>query len=174
MTKKIVKIGKVTGSHGLHGILKILPLIDEIEIFYNLKFMLFGKREDISYSYEIEDIKTNKKFLLVKCKDLKDSDSAEKLKGHHVFAPKSLTEKFMDEGECYIDDFIGAGVFDIDGKKIGEVVDLEDNGGYEIFRIKLLDGKYYLISNNEVQVPNIDIKEKKIVIDVAGLVSEDL
>lgn len=174
MKKKIVKIGRITGSHGLFGVLKVLPLIDEIEVFYNLKFMLVGENDTLRYSYEIEDIKLSKNIFFIKCKNIENIDSATKLKGQSIYAPKSLVESFMKEDECYLEDFIGADVVNIDGKKIGEVVDLEDNGGYEIFRVKLFDGKYYLISNNKVQVPKIDIKEKKIVIDEAGLVSEDL
>ncbi|MBZ4672331.1 MAG: rimM [Deferribacteraceae bacterium] len=171
---KITKIGIISGSHGLRGHFKLIPKTEDVEIFYDLEFLLLGKDDKIMFSYEVEEIRENKKNFIVKCKGIDDIDRAKKIAGLAVYVSHEMLREYMGEDECYLDDFIGAKVITTEDKSIGVLNDIYDNGGNEIFVIEGENGKEYLISNNEFHVPKIDVENKIIVVDEAGLVSEDL
>lgn len=171
---KLIKIGSIAGSHGLKGHFKILPQTEHAEVFFDLEFLLVGRNEKIIHSFEIDDLKVNKNNFIMKCSEINDIDSAKRLSGLSIYISSRMLENYMSDDECLASDFIGADVFTVEGDYVGKVIELYDNGSNELFAIKSDDGKEYLISNNEIHVPEIDVKNKKIIIDSAGLVSEDL
>lgn len=171
---KITKIGIISGTHGLKGHFKLIPKTEDIEIFYDLEYLLMGKDGKIMFSYAVEEVRENKKNFIVKCKGVDDIDCAKKFAGLAVYASHEMLREYMSEDECYLEDFIGAKVMSIKGNLIGVLKDIYDNGGNEIFVIEGENGKEYLISNNEFHVPKIDVENKIIIVDEIGLISEDL
>jgi 16S rRNA processing protein RimM len=88
-----------------------------------------------------------------------------------VVIPENMLPELDDE--IYWSQLEGSPVLDINGDRIGELVDYMEGGSTEIFRIKCDDG-YYLVSNNKDHVLKIDVKEKKLIVAREGLISEDL
>lgn len=171
---KITKIGVISKTHGLKGHFILIPKTENLEIFYDLKYLLMGKDDKIMFSYELEEVRGNKKNFIVKCKGVDDIDRAKNFAGLGVYVSFDMLREYMSENECFFEDFIGAEVISLNGKFIGKLKDIYDNGGNEIFSIEGEDGKKYLVSNNEFHVPKIDVENKIIVVDEIGLVSEDI
>lgn len=168
---KIINIGKITGTHGIKGFVKI-KTPNGYDLFAGLKYLVVGCNGKITGSFRIEEIKTNKDIVLVKCEGFDSIDDALKLKGLYVI---STTEEIIeDPNECSPEELLGAKVLDVSGEEFGTLEDILDNGFNEIFRIKSIEGRFFLIANNDNHVPTIDILNKTIHINKDGLVSEDI
>ncbi len=102
----------------------------------------------------------------------KTSILQKKYKGMDVVVPEDALPE-AEEGSIYWSDLVGCPVFDKIGVEVGTLDDYMEAGGTEVFRIKCEDG-YYLISNNIDHVLEINVKDKKLVVDRVGLVSEEI
>lgn len=168
---KFITIGKILGTHGIKGFIRV-KTPNDYAFFANLEYLVVGENGKILHSYKIEEVKTNKNIILIKCQGIETIEDAIKLKGLYLFSTTDETSENKDE--CTPEELFGAKVTDFSGNEFGIVEDILDNGFNEIFRIRALDGKFFLIANNEQHVLKIDIVRKVIQINPEGLVSEDI
>ncbi|MGD9809587.1 MAG: ribosome maturation factor RimM [Deferribacterales bacterium] len=168
---KLVKVGRLINTHGLDGELIMQILTDTPEVFDEIEYMMLAVKGDVKASLAIEYMQEFKGNVLVGLVGVEDIDTAKKYKGMDVVVPEDMLPEL--EGEIYWHELEGAPVFDKDGETVGTLVDYMEAGGADIFRIKT-DKGYYLISDNTDHVLEINVKEKKLVIDRIGLVSEEI
>lgn len=72
----------------------------------------------------------------------------------------------MNEDEFLIDELVGLEVFDNnDGKKLGFVIGVSNNGASDLISIKTNSKKICLIPFVKAIVPIVDIENKKIMIN---------
>ena len=76
-----IEIGKIVNTHGLRGHIKVEPWCDGIETFEYLNRVFVGNIE-----YEIENVKIQKNFFLLKLAKLDTIEEAEKLKNKVICA----------------------------------------------------------------------------------------
>lgn len=168
---KFVKVGRLVNTHGLDGELVMQVTTDSPEIFEEMQYMMLAKGGDVKASLEIEYMQDYKGNLLVGFAGVTDIDDALKYKGMDVVVPEETLPD--DDDAIYWHELEGSPVFDRNGVQIGTLVDYMEAGGAEVFRIKCSDG-YYLISNNKDHVLEINVKDRKLVVDRIGLVSEEI
>lgn len=168
---KLVRIGKLINTHGLDGELIMQVLTDTPEIFEDIQYMMLAVKGDVKASLGIEYMQEFKGNVLVGLVGVEDIDTAKQYKGMDVVVPEEMLPELEDE--IYWHELEGAPVFDKEGVEVGTLVDYMEAGGSDIFRIKCDEG-YYLISDNKDHVLEINVKEKKLVIDRIGLVSEEV
>lgn len=168
---KLIVVGKLVNTHGLDGELVMQVFTESPEILDEMQYMMLAKQGDVKASLGIEYMQDYKGKLLVGLAGVGDLDTALRYKGMDVVIPEDMLPE--DEDSIYWKDLVGSPVFDSAGEMIGTLSDYMEGGGAEVFRIKCPDG-YYLISNNTDHVLEINIKEKKLVVDRIGLVSEEI
>jgi len=168
---KFIRVGRLVNTHGLDGELVMVLSTESPEIFEDMKYMMLAKNGDVKASLEIEYIHDINGKQLVAFYGVDDLDAAVKYKGLDVVVPEEMLPELEDE--IYWHELEGSPVFDLGGNMVGTLVDYMEAGGSEVFRIKSGNG-YYLISNNKDHVKEINVKEKKIVVDRDGLVSEKI
>jgi len=168
---KFIRIGRLVNTHGLDGEMVLQILTESPEIFDDMQYMMLAVKGDIKASLEIEYMVDYKGNALVAFIDVEDIDTALKYKGMDVVVPEDTLPEL--EGEIYWKELVGCPVLDIKGEEVGTLADYMEAGGTEVFRIKCKEG-YYLISNNIDHVLEINVKEKRLVIDRVGLVSEEI
>lgn len=168
---KLVRVGKLLNTHGLKGELVLQVTTDSPEVFDEMKYMMLAIEGDVKASLEIEYMADHRAGALVGFVGVEDVDAAKKYKGMDVVIPEEMLPELEDE--IYWNELVGCPVFDRNGDEVGTLVDYMEAGGADIFRIKS-GRKYYLISNNIDHVLEINVKEKKLVIDRIGLVSEEV
>lgn len=168
---KFITIGKILGTHGIKGFIRV-KTSNDYALFASLEYLVAGESGKILHSYKIEEVKTNKDIILIKCQGIETIEDAIKLKGLYLFSTTDEINENKDE--CSPEELFGAKVIDFSENEFGIVEDILDNGFNEIFRIRALDGRFFLIANNEQHVPKIDIASKVIQINTEGLVSEDI
>ena len=156
---KFISIGRIAGTYGLDGELKIKPNTSHPELFSQMEFLLLTQ--------------DNNNLLIVCLKGITSESDAAKLKGLNVSITEDMLPK-ADDDEVYWFEIENLPVVTSDKKEIGRLVDVMESGSTDIFRIALQDGRYALISNNKDHVLEINTDSKYVVISEQGLVHEDL
>ena len=170
---KFISIGRIAGTYGLDGELKIKPNTSSPELFSQMEFLLLTQDNELKRSLKIEDIREHNNLLIVRLKGIASESDAAKLKGLNVSITEDMLAK-ADDDEVYWFEIENLPVVTSDKKEIGRLVDVMESGSTDIFRIALQDGRYALISNNKDHVFEINTEGRYLDISEQGLVYEDL
>lgn len=170
---KFISIGKVAGTYGLDGKIKIKPLTSHPELFDKMEYLLLTQNNELKRSLIIEDIRNHNDIFVVSLKGINSEENAAKLKSYMVSVTEDMLPK-ADDDEVYWHEIENFPVILPDKKEIGRLVDIMESGSCDIFRVALNDGRYALISNNKDHVLEINTNGKYVVISEDGLVYEDL
>ncbi len=169
---KLLSIGKILNFHGIRGEVKVgytegtEKMLSEIDEIYAIK-------DSKKIPLTPETIRFHKNIAIIKFKELNSVNEVIELKGIHIKAPKSKTKKFLKEDEFYIDDLVGLSAYDEEEKLIGKISGVSINKGQDILFVKNTENKEHIIPFTKEIVPDINIKEKKIVIKkIEGLLEE--
>lgn len=167
-----VRVGFITGSHGLDGMLKVAPNTDNPQVYADMQYLMTASNGKIKGSYEIEFMQQHGNAILVQLKGIETKVQADPLKGLDIVIPAhQLPETEGDD--IYWHKIDNSEVVDTDGNYIGRLTDYMETGASDVFIITEGD-KTWMISNNENHVLKIDQANKRIIIDRQGLVSEEI
>ena len=162
MSDNYLEIGKITRYQGNKGEVRIKATTDMPDRFFDLD-SVYLKRGDDFKELEIEYIRFHKQFVVIKFFDINSIDEAEKLKNYQVLIDES--EKYLlPEDNFYVSDLIDCEVYLEDGKYLGELIDVVDTSGADIFLVKGEEKEYMLPANREMII-EINLKSKKIIVD---------
>ena len=168
-SKKYISIGKIVNFHGIKGEAKIgFDNENQIKNAKNV-FMLDDKSK---CELNIKSIRFHKNFAIVKFDEIDDINDLLQFKGQRIFIEKQEAIKKLEKDEYLIQDLIGCIVFNVEGEKIGEVVNISTNSSQDLLNIKNLIGQVFLVPFVNEFFPEVDIKNKKITIKpIEGLIS---
>lgn len=157
------EIGKIVNTQGIKGVVRIVPMTDDIKRFELLKNVyVCGKTDEV---YEIENVSYHKQFVLLKFKGVDDMTQAElKLKNKLIKIDDNEALP-LDEDEYYIRDLMGCEVVTLEGEVLGKVKDILFTGANDVYVVDN-DGKDILIPATKNCVQEIDIQNKKITIEL--------
>lgn len=111
--------------------------------------------------------------IVVKIAGIEDRDAAAALNGTRLFVPREVMPA-PEEDEFYHHDLIGLGVVHTDGRELGTVRALIDNGAGHVVEVLDSDGRdsFFVPFTLEV-VPTVDLAAGRIVVDPpAGLLDD--
>ena len=160
-----LKIGVVSGVHGLKGEIKIKSDSKyKNQIFYldNLLYLGIEKK-----SYIIKSYRVHKEYDMVTFEGINNIDEALKFKNKDVYIDKN--KLILPENEYLNEDLIGINVW-FENKELGIINDIADFGqGNEIMEI--IGQKRVLIPKNKQFIAEIDIKLRQMTLkNVKGMI----
>ena len=167
MTKdQWMSIGQIVAHQGLKGDIRIKPSSDFPERFTKPGKRWIQKANELPT--EIKLIKGNlipgKSIYVVSIEGISNRSSAEKIIGWKLVIPVDSRPN-LSKGEFHYFDLIGLKAKRGSEKKlIGYVTDLI-KGGNDLLEIELLEGKKVLVPFVKEIVPEIEIKEKWLLIN---------
>ncbi len=158
---KYLCVGKIVGSRGIDGEIKIESWCDSPDVFFDIKKFFLDIE---SLPLNIENIRVHKSQVLMKIKDIKDKNSAEKLRGKLLY---SLREDIpIDENSYFIEDLKNCDVVDAKSNKIyGKLKDVFNTGANDIYSVVNAVGKEYLVPIIENTVEKVDFDNEIIFIN---------
>jgi 16S rRNA processing protein RimM len=166
-------VGKIVNTHGLQGEIRVISSTDFAENRFKLgnTLFLFMDENKAPIELKIASHRTHKNFELLTFEGYQNINQVEKFKGGVLkIAESQLTP--LDENEFYFHEIIGCVVFTVDGEEIGKIREILTPGANDVWVIKGKGGKEILIPYIEQVVKEIDIKNKKILIEpLEGLLS---
>lgn len=166
-------VGKIVNTHGLAGEVRVISTTDFPDERYKKGNTLYifqnGAKEGIAVT--VKTHRKHKNFDLLSFEQFKNINDVEKYKGSILKVSKDqLTE--LDEGEFYYHELIGCKVYNEKDILLGEVKEILSPGANDVWVIKRAErGKDILIPYIPLVVKNVDVKEKKIIIEeIEGLI----
>jgi len=162
-------IGKIVNTHGLHGEVKVNRITDFEERFVVGNKVFAVKDDGNPVELQIISHRTHKGFDLLFFDGLNTIDDAEQLKGAMLkIGEDQLTE--LEEGEYYYFEIIGCTVHTVEGQVIGRVIEVLSPGANDVWVVKRQQKKDALIPYIEEVVKEVNMREKKIIIQpIEGL-----
>lgn len=162
-----VYIGKIVGTHGIKGEIRIISNFDKKEkIFVIDKPVYIGneKQKEIINSY-----RKHKNYDMITLKGIYDINEVLKYKGQKIYALRSDLDI---ENDYVLDDLLGMKIVS-NNEEYGIVEDIFDNNGNTL--LKILFDKNYYIPYNKRYIKSVDLKNKSIEVDsVKDLILWDL
>lgn len=169
MIKQFLETGKITGTHGLKGEVRVQPWADSPEFLAEFDELYLDKG---ARKIEIKAARVHKNMLIMKIKGVDTIDDAEKLRNKVLYMDRDDVE--LEEGAYFIQDLIGLNVLDDEtGEKIGVLADVSETGANDVYHVKTDEGKEYLIPVIPDVVKDISLEEGTIrVFKMKGLFDE--
>ncbi len=160
-------IGKITGTHGIKGDLKVFPLTDSTDRFFELKKAYVG---DSKTKVQISDVKLHKGMVLLRFQDLDDINKVLSFKDEYIYVDEE-DKVTLPEDHYFISDLLGCRVYDKTDSFIGNLSDVIQNSANDVYVVTAQNGKEYLIPAVEAFIASVDIVDKKIIIDpIEGMI----
>ncbi|MCR3923363.1 MAG: ribosome maturation factor RimM, partial [Firmicutes bacterium] len=162
--EQMATIGKVIGTHGVKGNLKVQPFSDFPQRITTLARVFVGN-DEASTVYKVLEAFVNGRFWVVRLESVTDMAMAEKLKGTMLMIP--LTERVkLPANAYYLDQIIGLTVFTMDGLRLGEVKDVLKTGSNDVYVVQQDQGQDILIPALKTVVKNIDLENARVNVDL--------
>lgn len=149
MIKQYLETGKIVGTHGIRGMVRVQPWSDSGEFLTNFKsfFLSEGGESEL----KAVKIQPHGGVVLIAFKGIDTVEQAESLRGKTIYIRRE--DITLPEGRYFIDDLIGCEVFDADsGEKYGVISEVSQTGANDVWHIKSGDKEYLLPAIDEVIV----------------------
>ncbi len=159
-----LSIGKVVGTHGVKGALKVYSDSESWSLFSTGRLIIIQKPDGSVKSRQIRWIRPHKRCLLMSLEGISDFEQAKGLKEARVLVDKTALPQ-LEEGSYYWFDLIGLRVFLIDGIFLGNIQSIIETGSNDVYVVR--DGnRETLIPALEKVVKVVDLKSKTMHVDL--------
>ncbi|MBE6770034.1 MAG: 16S rRNA processing protein RimM [Ruminococcaceae bacterium] len=160
MKKEFLEAGKIVGTHGVAGMVRIQSWCDSNEFFCKFKKLFLN--ENGTGEIIVSSSKPHGNVVIAKLKGYDSIDAAETLRNKVVYVNRNQMN--LEKGAYLIQDLIGCSVFDIEsGAFLGKISDVSKTGANDVWHIEN-DGREYLIPKIDDIVKLVDIDNEKIMI----------
>ena len=149
-----IEIGQIVNTNGLKGVVKVNPFTDDISKFEDLKYVYIQLKNELK-KVKIEQVRYNKNQVLLKLEGIDSIEEAEKYRNFYLKTEKESQED-LGEDTYYIVDLIE---------------DVFPTGSNDVYVVKDNLGKQILIPAIADVVKEVDLKNKKMIINlIPGLI----
>ena len=154
MRKQFLDTGKIVGTHGIRGEVRIDPWCDSPEFLCAFKKLYLDENGETFI--EVKS-RPHKHIVLAKIKGVDTIEQAERFRGKIVYINRSDIR--LDEGVNFVQDLLGLEVTDAEsGKVYGKITDVLRTGANDVYEITDDSGKKYLapVIDEVIRETNVD------------------
>ena len=159
---KFVVMGKVVGSHGIKGWLKIQPFTEDINTLGKFSSWFLSKNESEWKEFKIESSSIKGRTLLSKIENVNDRNEADKFKSFLIGINK-IDLPVLEKGKYYWSDLISLEVINEVGFNFGVIDSIMETGSNDVLVIK--GEKETLIPYLDNVILKIDLEKKNVLVD---------
>jgi 16S rRNA processing protein RimM len=155
-------VGKVVALFGVRGELKVRSLTDIPNRFAELDAVYLGPHHT---RYPIQGVRPYKgEMILLKLAGIDDANTAEALRNQDLLIPLSQLAELPPDS-YYQHDILGLRVFTLDGRDLGEIIDIIVTGSNDVYVLKMPAGSQVLIPAIKDVIKQIDLTRRTMHID---------
>ena len=154
-----LQIGVITGTHGIKGLVKVLPFTDDPERFADMHEVTAVCVNGERIALEITHAHPHKDRILVSFKGMDNINLVEHLKGAELYVERKNAAP-LGENEYYFADLIGMKVvrdFGGDEQEIGILSDIMQTGANDVYVVRSENGHEMLIPAIRDCIVDVDI-----------------
>ena len=160
MPEKFIEAGKIVGTHGVRGEMRVQPWCDTTDFLTKFKKLYLDNSGNTLLS--VLSSRAHGNVCLIKVKGVESIEDAEKLRGKVIFIDRADCK--LKKGQYFVTDIIGCEVFDENTNEFfGKITDVSETGANDVWHITK-DGNEYYIPNIPEIVKNVEIENGKIII----------
>ena len=160
MIKKFLETGKIVGTHGVRGMLRVQPWCDSAEFLSEFKFIYTDS--DGKTKLKILSAKPHGNIVLMSIDGVNTIEQAEKLRGRIIYIDRN--DVTLPDGRYFISDILNCTVFDADsGEILGVLSDVTETGANDVWHIKR-EEKEYLVPAIADVIVSVSPAENSVVI----------
>lgn len=169
LTIDVITVGKIGRPRGLDGELYITPNTDFLERFEGLDEILIKEND----GWEIIKVVSSKIISgrpVLKFDRVENPEEAARLTNKLIGVP--IEQAFvLPDDTFYLFDLVGCKVYDfVSQKECGEIVEVVKYPANDIYHVKDSQGRIILVPAVKKYIKEVDIDDKKIVIDLTDLI----
>jgi 16S rRNA processing protein RimM len=167
LTERYIPFGRLVGTHGLAGWLKLQSFDPSSGALFSAREITLTNGSD-AYSYAVDRAKRHKRIFLLKLKGVDHISAAETLIGYDALVLENTLEPLGDH-EYYYLDVIGFDVFDTESNHVGKVTRIWFKEGGDLY-VVAGKSKEHLIPTTKEIIERVDLPNRCIIVDLpAGL-----
>ena len=167
MAEDFIQIGRIANTHGVRGEIKVIPLTNDMYRFNNLKIAFLGEEKT---KVEVENVKYHKNLVIVKFKEFNDINKIISFKDQYIYIDEK-DKVALPKDHYFLYDIINCEVFDTQNNYIGIVKEVLQSASNDVYIVRDKKGKEYLIPAVKEFFINVDVEDKKIIIDpIEGMI----
>jgi 16S rRNA processing protein RimM len=146
---KLIEIGRITGTHGVRGELRIEPWCDSPAFLAGFSAVyLRGDKK------KVESARVHKRLVLMKLEGVDGVEAAQALREGVICIDREGVE--LPEGRHFIQDMIGLSVTDESMGRIGALYDILSTPAHDVYIVRGDDGEHMIPAVPEF-IKEIDI-----------------
>ena len=156
------EIGKIAGTHGIKGTLKIFPTTDVPERFELLDEVILEIKNEKKVC-KVDKVAYHKNFVLLTLKEDNDINQVEGFKNGRVLIPE---EKALPLGkdEYYTRDLYDMEVYTDEGERLGTLKEVYTTGANDVYGVKDENGNEILIPAIKQCIIAVDVTNRKMTV----------
>ena len=152
MLKPFLEAGRIVGTHGVRGELRLEPWCDTAAFLSGFKTLYWQEGRTPA---QVESARPHKSLLLLKLAGVDTVEQAEALRGRVVYIAR--TDARLPEGQYFQQDLLGCEVVDADTQQVyGKLTDIFSTGANDVYQVTDAAGKNYLLSAVRQVVTAVD------------------
>ncbi len=168
MIKEYLEIGKITGTHGIKGEMRVQPWCDTPDFMKKFKTLYLDKKGEKPLKVSC---RPNGHMVIMKAQGIDTIEEASKYREKVLYMKRS--EAKLPEGSYFIQELIDCKVIDADDESIvyGTLTDVSETGANDVWHITNEKGEYLIpaippvVIDTDVAVGVIKIRPLKGIFD---------
>ena len=160
-------IGEITRPQGIRGEVKVRPATCDPDRFYDMDHVFF-KRGDAYVEQKIHVNRVEPDAVYMTFDGVNDRTQAEKLRGEFLYIDREHSVE-LPENANFICDLIGCQAVDTEGRSWGELKDVLQPGGCDVYVFRREDGRELMVPALKKVVLQVRPSERHILLDAQGV-----
>ena len=158
MLKQFLETGKIVGTHGIKGMVRVQGWCDSGEFLQQFKYIYTDPEGQ--NRLQVKSVQPHGNVVLMALKGVDSIEAAEKLRGTVIYIDRNDIK--LPEGRYFVSEIIGSSVFDTDsGELLGTLCDVSETGANDVWHIKK-DDREYLVPAIPSVIVSVDIEKERI------------
>lgn len=159
---ELVPVGKITGTHGVRGVLKVYSYSGNIQSLQAANSVQLKSKSNVFTTHSIKSVAAHSGGFLLGLDGVTDMTQAQTLSGAELYLLRSQLP-LPGEDEYYWRDLIGLTVYTDTDQELGTIADIFETGSSDIYVVRNGDREYLIPAIADV-IASVDLPAKKMII----------
>lgn len=158
--KKYLETGKIVGTHGVKGMVRVQPWCDSPDFLKQFKH-IYTDSDGVN-KWTLTSVNPHGNVVLMAIKGIDSIEKAESLRNKVIYIDRKDAK--IPKDRYFIDDLIGCTVYDADSNAVlGKLTDVSQTGANDVWHITKNNNEYLVPSIDEVIV-SVNVEDETLII----------